>query len=433
MNGVMKLSSQLKSSKFVQWSAVLMVVAAIALFGLILRQRLMTGLVKSAFAAVQTATPDVADTQPEDEVTSSLKLSTKWTTGNLTIVHGQLSVVNGKGKFQIYIAGKEISGDMTTDESARPMISNVPNWIATSDSSDGDRSWKAGALWGITHNGRNIGVLNGSGEFDYFDACTQFEGNVAADGHGGYIYSATKNWPATCQNGTNDAFRLWNVGAIYGITHNGHAIGVIIGTGKLQFDDFLGSGAHVSGDVTADGKGGFIYSNVKSATTTADYWDGVRRWKAGAVLGVLDSGKSIGVLSGTGKLDYVASGAHITGDVTADGKGGLTYSNVTNGTTTSEYWDGAKLWRPGAVLGVKGRNVEVMSGTGKLDFLASGAHVTGDVTADGKGGFIYKNVTNGTTTSEFWDGVKMWKPGAVIGVESLGKAIGVINGTAKVD
>jgi len=201
----------------------------------------------------------------------------------------------------------------------------------------------------------------------------------------------------------------------------------------LQFDDFLGSGAHVSGDVTADGKGGFIYSNVKSATTTADYWDGVRRWKAGAVLGVLDSGKSIGVLSGTGKLDYVASGAHITGDVTADGKGGLTYSNVTNGTTTSEYWDGAKLWRPGAVLGVKGRNVEVMSGTGKLDFLASGAHVTGDVTADGKGGFIYKNVTNGTTTSEFWDGVKMWKPGAVIGVESLGKAIGVINGTAKVD
>jgi hypothetical protein len=68
-----------------------------------------------------------------------------------------------------------------------------------------------------------------------------------------------------------------------------------------------------------------------------------------------------------------------------------------------------------------------------LDYFGSGAHVTGDVTADGKGGFVYSNVKNGTTTSEFWDGAKMWKAGAVLGVIDRGKGIGVISGTVKVD
>ena len=157
----------------------------------------------------------------------------------------------------------------------------------------------------------------------------------------------------------------------------------------------------------------------------------MRRWKPGAVLGVQDNGKSIGVLSGTGRVDYYASGARVTADVTPDGKGGLAYNNVTNGTTTNEYWDGAKVWKAGAVLGLKGKSIRVISGTGRLDYFGSGAHVTGEVTADGKGGFVYSNVKNGTTTSEYWDGAKVWKAGAVLGLK--GKGIAVISGTVKAD
>jgi hypothetical protein len=435
MNVAMKVFGQLKSSALIRWGAVLMAVAAIAVIGLILSPKWRTGLMQPALAAVQSATPDVADTQPVVEdgfapmKTPTIKLNPGATMGVTN--KGQLGMLSGSGTFYFRLCGEEVTGDVTIDGNGEYLYKIAANWTAACDQSDGDRSWNAGAIWGITHNGHGIGVLTGKGKFDRFDACTQFKGEVKADGHGGYIYDTAANWTATC--GYPEEGKEWNPGNIIGITHNGHSIGVISGSGKLQFDDFIGSGARVTGDVTADGRGGFTYSNVKSATTAGDYWDGVRLWKPGAVLGVLDNGKSIGVLSGTGKLDYIASGAHVTGDVAADGKGGLVYSNVTNGTTTSEYWDGAKLWKPGAVLGVKGKGIEVIGGTGKLDYMASGAHVTGDVTADGKGGFIYKNVTNGATTSEFWDGVTLWKPGAVLGATNGGRGIGVISGTPKVD
>src|SRR5450759_5401760 len=92
-------------------------------------------------------------------------------------------------------------------------------------------------------------------------------------------------------------------------------------------------------------------------------------------------------------------------------------------------------WNAGSRIGVSadGHDIKVLSGTGKLDEHISGAHLTGDVTADGKGGVIYSNVINGTTTSEYWDGVSMWKAGAILGIKNKGKEIGVISGTRKLD
>jgi hypothetical protein len=425
MSGGMKVFA-LKSAAIIRWCAVLVVVVAVAVFG----QTLMPK-----------ASPDLADTQPEYHVTSSLKIPLKLkaaaSLGTFNNGHG-LSPINATGTFYFSPGSKEITGDVAIDGNGEYVYSvaaswSIDDWTTSGNYVEGFRIWKPGAIFGITHNGHDIGVLKGTGKVDFSNG-VNVTGDVTADGKGGFVYSNIigETTPSKYYDGfeSKDGYRMWKAGTIIGITNNDRGIGVLSGAGTL---DFNASGAHLTGDVAADGHGGYIYSNVKSETTTGDYWDGLRRWKAGAVLGVLDNGKSIGVLSGTGKLDYVASGAHVTGDVTADGKGGLVYSNVTNGTTTSEYWDGAKLWKPGAVLGVKGRSVEVISGTGRLDFLASGAHVTGDVTADGKGGFVYKNVNNGTTTSEFWDGTKLWKPGAVLGVKNSGKAISIISGTAKVD
>jgi len=214
---------------------------------------------------------------------------------------------------------------------------------------------------------------------------------------------------------------VWKPGATLGVKANGEGIGVLSGTGRLDYDV---SGAHVTGNVTADGRGGFVFSDITSGTTTSEYYDGARVWKAGAILGI--RGKGIGVLSGSGKLDYEMTGAHVTGNVTADGKGRFIYSNVVNGTTTSEYWDGARMWKVGTILGIGSKGIGVLSGTGKLNYEVSGAHVTGDVRADGKGNLIYSNVVNGTTTSEYWDGAKLWKAGAVLGIK--GKNIGVVKG-----
>ena len=89
------------------------------------------------------------------------------------------------------------------------------------------------------------------------------------------------------------------------------------------------------------------------------------------------------------------------------------------------------MWKTGAILGIISKGITILSGTGKLDYFASGAHVTGDVIADGEGGFIYSNVSSGTTTSEYWDGISMWKAGAIIGVTDKGKGIGVVDGLLK--
>ncbi len=155
-------------------------------------------------------------------------------------------------------------------------------------------------------------------------------------------------------------------------------------------------------------------------------------WAAGAQMGIIENGKGIGIISGTGKLDYHVSGAYISGDVKAVGNGECIYSNVSNGTTTGEYWDGARAWEAGAVIGIieKGKNIGILNGKGKLDFTASGAHVTGDVKAD-KGVYTYSNVITGTTTDEYWDGVKMWRAGAVLGVKSNSNEIVVIKGDLK--
>lgn len=408
---------------FTRWCAILMVVPALTMCGKLVRGQ---------------TSPDVADTQPEEEdgtapikIPITLKSGAKL--GTINNGHG-VGPISCTGTFHWFNGAKDVTGDVTIDEDGRYIFNTAANWTTadwTTRSNyymDGFRSWKAGSILGITHNGHSIGVLSGTGTFWFSAGAKEATGAVTADGHGGYIYNTAANWTTT--GDYSDGFRLWKGVATWGITHNGHGIGVLNGTGKLEFNE---SGAHVTGDVAADGKGGFIYSNVKSATTTGDYWDGVRRWKPGAVLGVQDNGKSIGVLSGTGRVDYYASGARVTADVTADGKGGLAYNNVTNGTTTNEYWDGAKVWKTGAVLGLKGKGIRVISGTGRLDYFGSGAHVTGEVTADGKGGFVYSNVRDGTTTSEYWDGTRMWKAGAVLGVINSGKGIGVMSGTVKVD
>lgn len=158
-------------------------------------------------------------------------------------------------------------------------------------------------------------------------------------------------------------------------------------------------------------------------------------WSKGATMGVIKGGKAIGIINGKGKLDFHMSGAHITGDVKADGNGEIIYSNVSSGITTSDYWDGFRSWEPGTVIGLvnKDKDIGVVSGKGKLDFHMSGAHITGDVKAEGKGIIIYSNVTSGTTTSEYWNGSRMWEPGTVIGLINKGKDIGVISGKRKSD
>lgn len=156
------------------------------------------------------------------------------------------------------------------------------------------------------------------------------------------------------------------------------------------------------------------------------------RWEAGAEMGAIAGGTRLGVVSGTGKLDYLVAGAHLTGDVSA-AKGLMSYRNVANATTTTEYWDGARRWLAGAIVGAtnRGTRIGVLSGTGKLDYVVSGAHLTGDVTADGKGRFLYRNVANAMTTSDYWDGARRWLAGAVLGITDKGKAIGVLSGTQK--
>ena len=290
--------------------------------------------------------------------------------------------------------------------------------------------WNAGSVVGIMANGHGVGVLSGTGTYFNHVGGVDVKGDVIADGKGGCIYSNVTNVTTTREYLEGD--RLWKAGAVIGITDNGHRIGVLSGTGK--FYKHVGRDK-VTGAMTADGVGGCVYSNLKNITTTSEYWDGVRMWKAGAIVGTTDRGKGIGVISGTGKLHLSEAGARVTGEVMADENGGYVYSNITTGTTTSEYWDGVRMWKAGAILGItdKNKDISVLSGTGKLDYIASGAHVTGDVTADGKGGYVYSNVTTGTTTSEYWDGVRMWKAGAILGITDKNKDISVLSGTGKLD
>lgn len=369
---------------------------------------------------------DVADTQPDDKETpyASIEHSIQYTAGNLVILDGKLTMINAQGKLYDYLAGRQVTGDVTTDGAGHPTFSNVPTFTSEGPSGFGQILWKGGAVWGITHNGHAIGVLSGTGSFDLFMGCTNVKGEVTADGHGGIIYS-TVPWKPKCDAWDETTSITWNVDTLWGVTRNGYALGPLMGAGK--FSKTMG-GAKVTGDVTADGHGRIEYSKVSNATTTEEYWDGLITWRSGAIVGPKEGGKSIGVIRGKGKVDYFALGAHVTGDVEADEKGGLVYSNIVTGTTSSDYWDGAKVWKAGAVLGLKGKGIRVISGTGRLDYFGSGAHVIGDVVADGKGVFVYSNVVNGTTTSDYWDGAKVWKAGAVLGLK--GKGIGVISGVA---
>jgi hypothetical protein len=224
----------------------------------------------------------------------------------------------------------------------------------------------------------------------------------------------------------------WKAGAQMGIAQG--KLCVISGIGKLKL--YIDN-KEITGDVTADGRGGCVYSNVENVTTKSEYVIGNCSWKAGAILGILSNGHAIGIISGTGKL-YLSLGTkkEITGDVTADGKGGCIYSNVENDTTKGEYVVGDCGWKAGAILGItsNGHAIGVISGTGKLYLsVGTGKEITGDVTADGRGGCIYSNVENDTTTSDYWDGLKMWKAGAIIGITDKGKRIGVVNGTLTSD
>jgi hypothetical protein len=220
----------------------------------------------------------------------------------------------------------------------------------------------------------------------------------------------------------------WEKGSLMGAIDNGHAIGVVSGTGKLDCDV---GGGKLKGYVTA-ANGACFYSNVSNDTTTSECLVGDCMWNVGAIFGIMANGRALGVIKGTGKLDVNIGGKEFKGDVTADGHGGCNYSNVANDTTKYEYWDGFRKWNAGAIIGVtnKGKSIGIIIGKGKLDYFEAGAHVTGDVTANGKGEFVYSNVSNGTTTGEYWDGVKTWKTGAILGITKSNN-IGVISGTSK--
>ena len=91
----------------------------------------------------------------------------QWTSGKMSIIHGQIGVINGKGKLDIFAAGTQIKGDVASDANGECMYSNMKTFTTTMDVGNSICLWKTGAVIGITHNGHAIGVIKGAGNLIY--------------------------------------------------------------------------------------------------------------------------------------------------------------------------------------------------------------------------------------------------------------------------
>ena len=98
-------------------------------------------------------------------------------------------------------------------------------------------------------------------------------------------------------NAINNPSIKWSEGTA-GFIDNGKTIGIINGKGKLAYNI---CGAHISGDAATNEKGEITYSNVKNVQTTGEYTDEAGVWNPGVVIGSVNDGKDIGIISGKRK------------------------------------------------------------------------------------------------------------------------------------
>jgi len=294
-----------------------------------------------------------------------VQVPTTFAKGSMGIVNGKIAIVNGEGTFSSSFGCKNITGKIATNAQGEYAFTNVRNDTASCDFTLGNGAWKTGSVIGSINNGHALGVISGAGKIISLSYNkTMISSDVRAAGKDGYIYSNTKDDTVPLEVVLGNC--TWAAGAIMGVLDNGHAFGIKSGVGKLHISRFNGGGyTIITGDAMADGKGGCIYSHVQNDTIKIDYRDGNGiTWKKGSVIGITKDGKEIGTISGEGDLDDYASGAHVTGKVKAVGSGTLVYSDVTVATTTSEFRDGASLWKAGARLGIvdDGHDIGVVEG-----------------------------------------------------------------------
>ncbi len=280
--------------------------------------------------------------------------------------------IDGTGTLSLWVCGP-IKGTVTAYATGEIVSSMDPVAPNCGDMVLGQTAWKGGTAIGPTDNGHSIGPLSGTGKAFIWNGDGELTGTVNAYATGEVVYAFTA---AALKTSYWDGHTEWASGATFGAIDKGHGLGIVSGAGKVDYHD---SGAHVVGTATAaDGEA--VYS-ATSAATTAPYWDGQTLWAAGTMLGVTEKGHALGVVSGDGKVDYHDSGSHVigtakaaNGEIVYSASGPPTTSAYWDGRAV--WAPGAVL---GATD--NGRTLGVVSGTGKVDYHESGAHITGTATA----------------------------------------------------
>lgn len=357
---------------------------------------------------------------------SGRDIQTVWTAGTMQIRNGQLAVVGGSGTVDLFMCGPVHGQAMSyaTGEVVYAVEPFVPKCSSSMSLKGANGTWDGGTRFGVRDNGHSIGPIDGTGMLSLF-LCRSIHGTVTAYATGEIVSSMDPVAPNCGDMVLGQT--AWKGGTTIGPTGNGHSIGPLSGTGKAFI--WIGDG-ELTGTVTAYATGETVYAFNAAALKTT-YWDGHTEWAAGATFGAIDKGHAPGIVSGTGKVDYHDSGAHVVGTATA-ANGEIVYT-ATSAATTAPYWDGHTLWAAGTMLGVteKGHALGVVSGDGKVDYHDSGSHVIG--TAKAANGEIVYSASGSPTTSAYWDGRAVWAPGAVLGATDNGRKLGVVSGTGTVD
>jgi hypothetical protein len=280
--------------------------------------------------------------------------------------------IDGTGTLSVWLCDN-IEGTVTAYETGEKVCGMDSITPKCDNMVLGQTAWKEGTAIGVRDNGHSIGPLSGTGKAFIWNGDGELTGTVNAYATGEAVYAFTA---AALKTSYWDGHTEWAEGATFGAIDKGHGLGIVRGAGKVDYHD---SGAHVVGTATA-ANGEVVYTATSAATTTP-YWDGHTLWAAGTVLGVTEKGHALGVVSGNGKVDYHDSGSHVigtakaaNGEVVYSANGSPTASAYWDGRTV---WSpGAVL---GATD--NGRRLGVVSGTGKVDYHDSGAHITGTATA----------------------------------------------------
>jgi hypothetical protein len=358
---------------------------------------------------------------------SGQDIQTRWTAGTLQIRNGRLAVVGGSGTVEFFMCGP-LSGNATSYATGE-LVYAIEPFAPRCGKIMPDKTngvWNEGTRFGVRDNGHSIGPIEGAGTLSLY-LCDTINATITAYATGEIAINMDSVAPKCGGADIVLGQTAWKNGTMIGVRDNGHSIGPLGGAGKA----FIWNGdGELTGTASAYATGEIVYA-FNAAALKSSYWDGHTEWAAGATFGAIDKGHGLGIVSGTGKVDYHDSGAHVSGTATA-ANGEMIYT-ANSAATTSPYRDGHTLWPAGTVLGVvdKGHRLGVVSGTGKVDFHDSGAHVTGTATA-AHGEVIY-NTTNAATTGPYWDGHSVWPAGTVLGAIEYGHDLGVVSGRGTVD